>query len=184
MLRFSPFRAGMYADPTNTVNEGAVDVSTVVTSDGELGPETLAQPSEWARAAKDGYVEVDSAAHLYVVRAGWKDEKGRACQSAGVVGTTSESFSLLTQPATIAISDSAFSELLVPAGVPLVRCTTNEGWHFRVWRLGGAGVIDTIADAVERLSKPTISPFLMATTEPFLVPPGLLFYIPGNLFDG
>lgn len=186
MSRLGPFRAGFYADPTSDSTEGVLDVSGALSPPSTVRgdswpPDAITQPSEWARASREGVVEIDSEPALYVIRAGWRDEDGRPWQRSGVIGRSGEPVSLLSQPATVVVSSAAFSDLLVPEGVPLLRATVSNGVHYRVWPLRRAGVMTTIADAVEKLAPASTSPFILATADFFTVPSGLLFCAPESI---
>lgn len=180
MSRLFPFRAGLYDDPDSGDIEGVLDISGVLQplAGDPLIPEVLAQPSAWQQAMNDGHVVLSEIPALYLVRAGWKDEDGRPWQRSGVVGLTTASSSVLTQPATVMVRDDAFSQLIQPEGVPLLRATDRDEKHFRVWSLQRAGYIETISDAFDSLAPDTSSPFVLATADFFTLPPGLLFCLP------
>jgi hypothetical protein len=101
-----------------------------------------------------------------------------------VVGATAPCVSILSQPATVVVGDDSFSELVQPEGVPLLRATSVDGKHYRVWPLTRAGFVQTICDAFERLAPSTTSPFVLATADFFTMPPGLLFCLPQSFDAG
>jgi hypothetical protein len=180
-----PFRATLYDDPTGDPGDGVVDMSALVNTDATnpLEPSRLTSDSTaWASAHASGHLRIDEdEPALYMVRVGWRDADGSPWQRAGVVGVTGNVGFPLPDLETVIVSESSFDDLLVPEGVPLVRCTTPDGKHFRLWPIRRPGVQQLIAEAVDRFGHPAVDagqPFALATTNHFTVPRGLLFPTP------
>jgi hypothetical protein len=176
-----PFRAGHYEDPGTSDIDGVLDLSGVLTGRAQRPPDEVVQPSVWSEMHASAHVVVETVASLFLVRVGWKDEDGRAWQRSGVVGATHAPTSILSQPATTVVSDDAFSQLIQPEGVPLLRATSADGKHFRVWTLQRSGFVQTISEAFDRFAPSTTSPFVLATADFFELPAGLLFCLPESL---
>lgn len=182
MDRLLPFRAGHFDDASSgDPDDGVLDVSNLLQNphQQQWNVDELAQPSQWKSAAEAGAVSLDNDPALYIVRVGWRDEDDRPWQRSGVVGLANPVVSTLTQPATVVVEDAAFSDLLVPEGVPLLRATDTDGKHYRVWPLRRSGYIETIEDACKRLAPTTAAPFVLATADFFVLPAGLLFCVAG-----
>jgi hypothetical protein len=175
------FRAGHYDDPDTSDVDGVLDLSGVLDGSASTSPDELTQPHVWAETVAAGRAVLDRDPGLYLVRVGWKDEDGRPWQRAGVIGVTASPTGILSQPATVVVSDDAFTQLVQPEGVPLLRATSVDGRHFRVWTLQRNGFIETISEAFHRLAPRTASPFVLATADFFEFPAGLLFCLPDSL---
>jgi hypothetical protein len=177
-----PFRAGHFDDASPDDPDGVLDLSNLLQHPGEQKwkVDELAQPSQWQSALDAGAVSLDNEPALYIVRVGWRDEDDRPWQRSGVVGVANAIVSTLTQPATVVVNDSSFSELLVPEGVPLLRATDAGSKHYRVWPLRRSGYIETIGDACTHQAPATEAPFVLATADFFVLPAGLLFCLAGT----
>lgn len=184
---FRPFRALRYDDPSPDAGDGVVDVSAVLQEGSPYHPLLMEEAGTLERWQEEGLVKVDAEAVLYLWRVGWKDGDGRSQQRGFVVGVRGDGRAagrpaVQAAPETAEIAAPSFSDLLVPTGSPLVRATTADGVHHRVWALAQLGVQQTIVDAVERWLDPDATGFLAiaeatdAAEPPIVLPAGVVMH--------
>ena len=156
MTTLLPFRALLFDDPSPDAGDGVVDVSGPARPGGELDPSRLADPATGAATMAlwlaSGLLARAEEPALYLYRIGRTDADGRKRQRNGVVGvldhTGARSAGVEVAPHPLTIDAPGFAHLVAPAGVPLVRATTPDGCHHRLWALREHGYLQTIADAV------------------------------------
>lgn len=144
--------------------------------DPELGTEKYkaAQQllTEWQAA---DVLHLDDEPRFYIYRMGFTDEKGKVRQTSGVFGVldlqdekqvlpheqttakdVTDRLSLLQNtrhnlsPIWALCNVEGFAEVLQTPGMPLLRATTPDGVHHRLWRVDQPALVDLIRDAVAK----------------------------------